>query len=186
MVLFSPHIFQCVKKPKWAFMAIHWMSGQYQAAYHGKIWIWNTALVTCIEKIVIYINGKNLGGPTDHTGRPLGHQKNYRSAEWLFFFFAHWFYLLKFFISSDIMVFSSDLQECRMLTPKHRETHGCVVSTVATDALVLKHQAITIHNADQTFIVLDQFHIKILRLWCTRLENEISFRKKWPSSLRVV
>ena len=34
------------------------------------------------------------------------------------------------------------------LTPKHRETRGCVVSTVATDALVLKHQAISIHNAD--------------------------------------
>ena len=31
---------------------------------------------------------------------------------------------------------------------KHRETHGCVVSTMATDALVLKHQAISIHNAD--------------------------------------
>ena len=27
-------------------------------------------------------------------------------------------------------------------------THGCVVNTVATDALVLKHQAISIHNAD--------------------------------------
>ena len=35
-----------------------------------------------------------------------------------------------------------------VLTPKHRDTHGCVVSTVATDALVLKHQAISIHNAD--------------------------------------
>ena len=35
-----------------------------------------------------------------------------------------------------------------ILTPKHRETHGCVISTVATDALVLKHQAISIHNAD--------------------------------------
>ena len=34
------------------------------------------------------------------------------------------------------------------LTFKHQETHGCVVSTVATDALVLKHQAISIHNAD--------------------------------------
>ena len=34
------------------------------------------------------------------------------------------------------------------LTLKHRERHGCVVSTVATDALVLKHQAISIHNAD--------------------------------------
>ena len=38
---------------------------------------------------------------------------------------------------------------CKMcLTLKHRETHGCVVSTVATDALVLKHQTISIHNAD--------------------------------------
>ena len=34
------------------------------------------------------------------------------------------------------------------LTLKHWETHGCIVSTVATDALVLKHQAISIHNAD--------------------------------------
>ena len=47
-----------------------------------------------------------------------------------------------------------------MLTLKHRKTHGCVVRTVATDALVLKHQAISMHNADWTFIVLDQFHIK--------------------------
>ena len=34
------------------------------------------------------------------------------------------------------------------LTLKHWETHGCVVSTVATDAMVLKHQVISIHNAD--------------------------------------
>ena len=36
-----------------------------------------------------------------------------------------------------------------LLTFKHWETHGCVVSTVATDALVIKHQAdISTHNAD--------------------------------------
>ena len=35
-----------------------------------------------------------------------------------------------------------------MLTLKHRETHGCVVSIVATDALVLKHQVISILNID--------------------------------------
>ena len=35
-----------------------------------------------------------------------------------------------------------------VLTLKHQEMHGCVVSTVATNALVLKHQAISIHNAD--------------------------------------
>ena len=29
------------------------------------------------------------------------------------------------------------------------------VSTVATDALVLKHQAISIHNADYIFVVLN-------------------------------
>ena len=34
------------------------------------------------------------------------------------------------------------------LTLKHRETHGCVVSTVATDALVLKHQAISNLSTD--------------------------------------
>ena len=48
------------------------------------------------------------------------------------------------------------------LTLKYRETHGCVVSTVAIDALVLKHQVISVLSADQTFIVLDQFYIKIL------------------------
>ena len=45
----------------------------------------------------------------------------------------------------------TEMESClnmKNLTLKHRETHGCVVSTVATDALVLKHQAISIHNAD--------------------------------------
>ena len=34
------------------------------------------------------------------------------------------------------------------LTHKQLETHGCIVSIVATDALVLKHQAISIHIVD--------------------------------------
>ena len=34
------------------------------------------------------------------------------------------------------------------LALKHRETHGCVVSTAATDALVLKHQVISTLNGD--------------------------------------
>ena len=71
------------------------------------------------------------------------------------------------------------------LTLKHRETHECVVSTVATDALVLKYQAISIHNADETFIVLDQFHLKLLHIRWTASENEITFWKKLPSHLRV-
>ena len=34
------------------------------------------------------------------------------------------------------------------LTHKQMKMHGCVLSTVATDALVLKHQAISIHIVD--------------------------------------
>ena len=36
--------------------------------------------------------------------------------------------------------------------------HECVISMVATDGLVLEHQAISIHSADQIFIALDEFH----------------------------
>ena len=36
----------------------------------------------------------------------------------------------------------------QLLTHKELETHGYALSTVATDALVLKHQAISIHSAD--------------------------------------
>ena len=71
------------------------------------------------------------------------------------------------------------------LTRKHREMHGCVVSTVDTDAQVLKRQAIKIHNADETFIVLDQFHIIISHLWWTTLRNKTTFLKKWPSRFGV-
>ena len=35
-----------------------------------------------------------------------------------------------------------------VLTPKHRETRGCTISTVDTAGQVLKHQAISIHNAE--------------------------------------
>ena len=43
------------------------------------------------------------------------------------------------------------------LTHKQLETYGRVLSTVAIDALVLKHQAISIHSAEQTSIALDRF-----------------------------
>ena len=71
------------------------------------------------------------------------------------------------------------------LTLKHREMHGCIVSIVATDALVLKHQAISIHNTDWTFIVLGQFRTKILHLWWTTIENKKCFEKKLRSCLSV-
>ena len=36
--------------------------------------------------------------------------------------------------------------------------HGYLFSIVATDALVLKHQAISIHTADEISIALHQFY----------------------------
>ena len=48
------------------------------------------------------------------------------------------------------------------MTHKQLDTHWYVISTVATAALVLKHQTISIHSADEMFIVSDQFHTKIL------------------------
>ena len=51
-----------------------------------------------------------------------------------------------------------------LLTHKQLEMHRCVQSTVATDGLVLKHQAINILNADNTTIALDQSHTKLWHL----------------------
>ena len=50
--------------------------------------------------------------------------------------------------NNDDLLWSSYVYDTVILTLKHRERHGCVVSTMATDALVLKHQAISIHNAN--------------------------------------
>ena len=65
-------------------------------------------------------------------------------------------------------------------THKRCKSHECILSAVATDALGLKHQAISIHSADQIFIVLGQFHAKVLHLLWTALENEIAFWKSHP------
>ena len=71
------------------------------------------------------------------------------------------------------------------LTLKHRETHGCVVSsTLATDALVLKHQTISILSTDQTFNLLDQFHMKILDFCRTTFGNKITHWKKMIQSFK--
>ena len=75
------------------------------------------------------------------------------------------------------------------LTHNYLETHECVISTVATDALVLKHQAISTqvlkhqaistHNADPVRIILDQLHTKILTLQQTTSESIITTWGKW-------
>ena len=46
------------------------------------------------------------------------------------------------------------------LTNDQLEMNGSVISTVAIDVLVLKHQDISIHNADLLFIVIPWFHMK--------------------------
>ena len=48
-----------------------------------------------------------------------------------------------------------------LLTHKQLETHQCILNTVATDVLVLEHQAISIHSADKLSDTLDQFQAKI-------------------------
>ena len=51
------------------------------------------------------------------------------------------------------------------------------MNTVATDALVLKHQAISIHSADQVSIVLAQLHTKMLYLEWPTQQIKILFKK---------
>ena len=71
-----------------------------------------------------------------------------------------------------------------MLTHKQLEMDGCILSTEATVALVLKHQAISIRGADKILIVLNQFHTEISQLQGTILKNEIKFWKKNSQSFR--
>ena len=55
--------------------------------------------------------------------------------------------------------------------------HGCIISTVATDALVLKHQDISTHNTDWE-VVLEQAQTNILHLQQTISEIAIKFITK--------
>ena len=43
-------------------------------------------------------------------------------------------------------------------THNELETHGFIISTLATDVLVLKHQDISIHSADLVFILPPNIH----------------------------
>ena len=60
---------------------------------------------------------------------------------------------------------------CRWLSHKQLKMHGCILTTVAIDALVLKHHVIRIHHAVQISIKLDQFQTKIIHFWKI-LENK--------------
>ena len=57
-----------------------------------------------------------------------------------------------------------NLMAFQVLTHKQLETHGCILSTVATDTLALKHQDISIHSTCKIPTALDQFETKTLHL----------------------
>ena len=44
------------------------------------------------------------------------------------------------------------------------KSHGYLLSSVATDTLVLKHQAISIYSADCISVVLEEFHREIIHI----------------------
>ena len=70
-------------------------------------------------------------------------------------------------------------------TPGNAWVRIKVFNTVATDALVLKHLAISIHSVDKIFIVFEWFHTTIFHSELTTWENRITFwKKKWPNGLR--
>ena len=65
------------------------------------------------------------------------------------------------------------------------EMQKCFLSTVATDVLVLKYQALSIHSADQITFALEQFQRKVFRLKGTTLEYRVTFWNIISSWIRV-
>ena len=47
-----------------------------------------------------------------------------------------------------------------ILTHEHLEMFGCTPKIMATNAMVLKLQAINIHSTDQKCVLLVRFHVK--------------------------
>ena len=89
--------------------------------------------------------------------------------------------LTKVFFNLKLLI-AKETSQKTFLTPKHQETNGSVVSTVATDALVPKHQAIS----TTMLIKLSLYWTSFIWNYCTygvqHLKKKI---KKWPSRLRV-
>ena len=75
-------------------------------------------------------------------------------------YMKYWFVLITFLWFKDIYVclyvcvcVCSHLDNIILgLTHTQLETHVCAFSTVMTDALVLNHQAISIHSTDLVFL----------------------------------
>ena len=98
-------------------------------------------------------------------------------------YIVHNFFSLSICANKRFLI-PTTLLKIQGLTHKQLEIHGCLLSTVATDALVLKHQGISIQSAEWIFIVLNKFHADMLYLMRRILWNEIKFWKRC-SPLRV-
>ena len=55
--------------------------------------------------------------------------------------------------------------------------HGCILSIVATDALVLKHQAISVYSADWIFFSSGPFSYRNIAVTVNSIMNIIPFWK---------
>ena len=87
------------------------------------------------------------------------------------------------FVHTALRESSGVLLQCGWfpLIHKQLEMHGRILSTDATDALVLKHQAISVRSADYIFIVLDQFYTEISYSFREQCWNMIlGFEIKYP------
>ena len=73
-------------------------------------------------------------------------------------FWWNWHWLMALMISQN--THCSRPHHGYQLNPSHKqlETHGCIISIVITDVMVLKHQGISIHSADLVLIASDQIH----------------------------
>ena len=60
---------------------------------------------------------------------------------------------------------------------KQLEMHGCILSTVATDALVLKHQAISVDSTRYSFYLTSFIqHIAVInREQCLKIKSAMIF-----------
>ena len=84
-----------------------------------------------------------------------------------------------------VRLFDPELTKSELWPINDWKRIGCLISTLVTAALALKHQAISTHSAEQVLTVLDQFHKNMLDTQQTNLETDITFLKKLPTHLRV-
>ena len=74
-------------------------------------------------------------------------------------------------VADDPVPGLSGNQTTMYLIHKGLETHGCVYSAVATVTLVLKHQAISIHSADKTFLVFGSVSYQNITIIVNNMRN---------------